>query len=139
MLRKSAYHCHRLSFRDCALVQSIAREGRKKTVAGNNSRKQFKEAMKYRRSGKSKIKYEHGMIDGLRDLLESIESIDEIVSIIPGVIKPVRGSGSGIRLEVKYPTQTGIKLLAKSSTSVQEVFIVTNAADILIEKLKTVG
>lgn len=100
---------------------------------------QYKEPMKYRKSGKSKIKYEHGMIDGLRDLLESIESIEEIVSIIPGVIKPVRGSGSGIRLEVKYPTQTGIKLLAKSSTSVQEVFIVTNAADILIEKLKTVG
>ncbi|MFA6210832.1 MAG: DUF2103 domain-containing protein [Candidatus Obscuribacterales bacterium] len=92
--------------------------------------------MKYRKSGRSKIKYEHGMIDGLRDLLESIEHIEEIVSIIPGVIKPVRGSGSGIRLEVKYPTQTGIKLLAKSSTSVQEVFMVTKDADALIEKLK---
>lgn len=76
------------------------------------------------------------MIDGLRELLERIEVLDEIVSIIPGVIKPVRGSGSGIRLEVKYPTQTGLKLLAKSSTSVQEVFIVSKQIDDLSKKLQ---
>jgi len=92
--------------------------------------------MKYRKKGNSKIKYEHGMIDGLRELLERVEVLEEIVSIIPGVIKPVRGSGSGIRLEVKYPTQTGLKLLAKSSTSVQEVFIVSKNNESLVEKLK---
>jgi Predicted metal-binding protein (DUF2103) len=80
--------------------------------------------MRYRK-GNSKIKYEHGMIAGLQDLLERIESWDVIVSIIPGEIRPARGSDSGIHLHVKYPTKTGIKVLAKSTTAVQEVFFVS--------------
>ncbi|MBL8085695.1 MAG: hypothetical protein JNN26_23915, partial [Candidatus Obscuribacter sp.] len=55
--------------------------------------------MKYR--GASKIKYQHGMIKGLREALEAIESWSEIQTIVPGEIKPCRGSGSGLRLNVK--------------------------------------
>ncbi len=65
------------------------------------------------------------MIPGLQALLERIESWDVIVSIIPGEIRPARGSESGIQLHVKYPTQSGIKVLAKSTTAVQEVFFVS--------------
>ena len=69
------------------------------------------------------------MIDGLKDLLERIESWEVIVSIIPGEIRPARGSDSGIHLHVKYPTQSGIKVLAKSTTAVQEVFFVSRDPD----------
>lgn len=75
------------------------------------------------------------MIDGLRDLLEKIESWEEIVSIIPGEIRPAKGSGSGLRLEVKYLTSSGLKTIAKSTTAVQEVFFVTRLPDELQEKL----
>lgn len=91
--------------------------------------------MKYRKRT-SKIKYEHGMISGLQDLLESIEPWEEIVSIIPGEIKPAKGHGSGIRLEVKYPTNSGIKALAKNTEAVQEVFFVSKQPDQLQVRLK---
>jgi hypothetical protein len=94
--------------------------------------------MKYRK-GNSKIKYEHGMIAGLQDLLERIESWDEIVSVIPGEIKPAKGSGSGIRLEVKYPTNSGIKTLAKNTEAVQEVFFVTRNPEELKAKLRSLN
>ncbi len=79
--------------------------------------------MKHR--GSSKIKYEHHMIRGLRQLLEQIEPWDEIQSIIPGEIKPTK-SHKPLSLEVKYNIPTGIKCLAKSGSAVQEVFIVTS-------------
>jgi len=94
--------------------------------------------MRYRK-GNSKIKYEHGMIDGLQDLLERIEPWESIVSIIPGEIRPARGSDSGIHLHVKYPTQSGIKVLAKSTTAVQEVFFVSKQPDELIRLLNKLG
>lgn len=79
------------------------------------------------------------MIDGLQDLLERIEPWESIVSIIPGEIRPARGSDSGIHLHVKYPTQSGIKVLAKSTTAVQEVFFVSKQPDELIRLLNKLG
>ena len=77
------------------------------------------------RANNSKIKYEHNMIPGLRERLESIEGWEEIRSIIPGEICRIKGSGRRLQLSVQYQTQTGLKLLAKTSSSVQEVFVVT--------------
>ncbi|MBS2003053.1 MAG: metal-binding protein [Cyanobacteria bacterium SZAS LIN-5] len=94
--------------------------------------------MKYRKRT-SKIKYEHGMIAGLQDLLERIEPWEEIVSVIPGEIKPAKGRGSGIRLEVKYPTSSGLKALAKNTEAVQEVFFVTKQPEQLQERLKSLS
>lgn len=91
--------------------------------------------VKYR--GTSKIKYQHGMIKGLREALEAIQPWVEIQTIVPGEIKPCRGSGSGLRLEVKYKTAAGLKVLAKNSSSVQEVFFSSNSPDALAIKLQT--
>lgn len=78
------------------------------------------------RARSSKIKYEHSMIPGLRELLESLEEWDEITSIIPARIKPIRSRGKHLRVEVKYRTRSGLKALVKGATAVQEVFFVTN-------------
>lgn len=91
--------------------------------------------MKYRKRT-SKIKYEHGMISGLQNLLERIEPWAEIVSVIPGEIKPAKGRGTGIRLEVKYHTSSGLKALAKNTEAVQEVFFVTKVPTELSTRLK---
>jgi hypothetical protein len=44
------------------------------------------------RGKSSKLKYEHALIEGLRPLLESIAPWEEIHSIIPGRIRPTKGS-----------------------------------------------
>ena len=68
--------------------------------------------------------------------LEAIESWSEIQTIVPGEIKPCRGSGSGLRLNVKYKTAAGLKVLAKNNSSVQEVFFASNSPDALVSKLQ---
>lgn len=81
--------------------------------------------MKHR--GNSKIKYEHDMIDGLRELLESqIEPIEDIKSIILARIKRKRGDTVGTKLKIQYPTRTGLKCFFLLGKKIQEVFIVTN-------------
>jgi hypothetical protein len=82
--------------------------------------------MKYRaRAGK--IKYEHGMIKGLRECLESLQKLPEIQSMIPGEIKPVKKS-SQLKVRNLMPTPTGLKALFHSGGAVQEVFFVGNEA-----------
>lgn len=88
--------------------------------------------MRYR--GSSKIKYEHGMINGLRKALEEIESWPEIISIIPAVIKPTKRSQS-FKIVAKNDTSSGIKCIAYSGCAVQELFIICNDCERLREKL----
>jgi hypothetical protein len=87
------------------------------------------------RGKNSKLKYEHALIEGLRPLLESIASWEEVHSIIPGRIRPTKGSKQRIRLEIKYSTGTGLKALAKTGTAVQEVFFVTASPHAVRERL----
>ena len=87
------------------------------------------------RGKSSKLRYEHALIEGLRPVLESIAPWEEIHSIIPGRIKPTRGSKRQIRLEIKYFTGTGLKALAKTGTAVQEVFFVTANPQVVRERL----
>jgi hypothetical protein len=91
------------------------------------------------RARSSKLKYEHSLIEGLRPLLESIAPWEEIQSIIPGRIKPTKGSKQRIRLETKYFTATGLKALAKTGTAVQEVFFVTANPQTLRERLQAIA
>lgn len=85
----------------------------------------------------NKIKKEHTIIEDILPLLESISIFPEIKSIIPGRINQ-RSSSSGLKayLQIKYNTSSGLKLLAKNSSSVQEVFVVTTDSDKTIKRLK---
>lgn len=82
------------------------------------------------------------MIAGLKAALTELSAWEEVRSIIPGVIRPSKGPGRSIHLKVQYPTGTGLKLLAKTGTAVQEVFIVTDQPELVqnrIENHKTYG
>ncbi|AZR72457.1 metal-binding protein [Anoxybacter fermentans] len=74
----------------------------------------------------NKIKQEHTIIDDIYPLLLKISNLEQVHSIIPGRIN--RRSGSGIQpyLQLKYNTPSGIKLIAKTSSSLQEIFVVTD-------------
>jgi hypothetical protein len=70
------------------------------------------------------VKREHSTIKDILPLLEKIASMPFIKSIIPGRIKPIVGNYPKPIVEFKTLTQAGFKCIAKSSRSVQEVFIV---------------
>lgn len=74
----------------------------------------------------NKIKHEHTIIEDIYPLLKKISDLKQVHSVIPGRIN--RRSGSGIQpyLQLKYNTLSGIKLIAKTSSSLQEVFVVTD-------------
>jgi len=72
------------------------------------------------------------MIPGLRKFLEKkIKPMKEVKSIFPGEIKPKKGVSSTFRIQFQYRTKTGAKLLAYSSSAVQEVFVVTTNPEAL--------
>jgi hypothetical protein len=78
------------------------------------------------RKAQGKLKVEHSIIDGVRDLLEQLlENNPEIRSVIPGVIRPVRDAKGEIRVRVTTPTVNGWKAIALSAGARQELFIST--------------
>jgi len=88
------------------------------------------------RARSSKIKYQHGMIPGLRRFLErELEPLPDIQAIIPGRIERKRGASSGLRVRLQYETDTGFKLLAHGPGTVQEVFLVSDERERLRSRL----
>lgn len=79
--------------------------------------------MKYR-SGKNKVKQEHGMIKDLKEFLHVLAKNDHIQSIIPGPIKPVKKAVAKIVIKSIIPTHSGYKTLIQAGAAVQEVFFV---------------
>lgn len=78
------------------------------------------------RAAKGKLKIEHSIIDGLRPVLERLlDANQEIRSIIPGVIKPVRDARGAPLIRVTVPTTNGWKAIALSGGARQELFVST--------------
>jgi hypothetical protein len=71
------------------------------------------------------LKIEHGILPGLRDVLLQLAEHDSVHAIVPGRIYTARGRpGGSLRVRVSAPTATGVKLIARRGSSVQEVFVV---------------
>ena len=88
------------------------------------------------RKVQGKLKIEHSIIDGLRDVLETIlASEDRIRSIIPGVIRPVRDAKGKVELRVTVPVVNGWKAIALAACARQELFISTDLDKPALEKL----
>ena len=79
------------------------------------------------RKVQGKLKVEHSILDGVRDVLERLlEGNPEIRSVIPGVIRPVRDAKGPVRIRVTVPTTNGWKAIALSAGARQELFISTS-------------
>ena len=90
--------------------------------------------MKHR---KNKIKRQHGIIKGLKKFLElNVSSLDSVEGVIPGRIKVGKTPGENLMVTYQYSTVSGAKLIARSGTSVQEVFVITNDPDKLKEVIE---
>ncbi|MGH7884915.1 MAG: DUF2103 domain-containing protein [Thermodesulfobacteriota bacterium] len=93
--------------------------------------------MKYR---KNKIKREHGIIKGLKSYLEkNISDLDFVSGIIPGEITVGSATGENLIVKYKYSTLSGAKLIARSGSSVQEVFVVTSDPERLKEVIDSLN
>ena len=78
------------------------------------------------RTAQGRLKIEHSIIDGVKEVLERLlADNDEIRSIIPGVIRPVRDARGKIQIRITVPTQNGWKAIALSAGARQELFIST--------------
>lgn len=87
------------------------------------------------RAAKGRLKVEHSIIEGLRDVLERLlEANPEIRSIIPGVIRPVRDARGTVRIRLTVPTTNGWKAIALAGGARQELFISTVLAKEELER-----
>ena len=76
------------------------------------------------RTAQDRLKVEHSIIDGVRAVLEELlRANQEIRSVIPGVIRPVRDAKGKVRVRVTVPTQNGWKAIALSAGARQELFV----------------
>jgi len=71
-----------------------------------------------------KIKREHSVIEKVWPVLEQIAQCDLIDSIIPGPISPL--NSKGFEITFQRFTETGLRLLAKNGSALQEVYVVTD-------------
>ena len=87
------------------------------------------------RTSKDKLKIEHSIIDGLRPVLERLLRHEEIRTIIPGVIKPVRDARGPVKIRITVPVTNGWKGIALAAGARQELFISTALAQAEVERL----
>lgn len=89
------------------------------------------------RTAQGKLKIEHSILDDLRPVLEKLVAREEIRSIIPGVIRPVRDAKGKVKVRITVPTQNGWKAIGLCNGARQELFISTtlaqNELSVLIE------
>jgi len=79
------------------------------------------------RTARDRLKIEHSIIDGVRELLERLLARHpDVRSVIPGVIRPVRNAKGGVKVHVTVPTTNGWKAIALSAGARQELFISTS-------------
>jgi len=82
-----------------------------------------------------KLKIEHSIIDGVREVLERLLLDNpQIRSVIPGVIRPVRDAKGKVKVRVTVPVTNGWKAIALSAGARQELFISTALSKLDLEQ-----
>ena len=82
-----------------------------------------------------RLKVEHSIIDGVREMLERLlDSNPDVRSVIPGVIRRVSDAKGKVKVHVTVPTTNGWKAIAFSAGARQELFISTALTREQLEK-----
>jgi hypothetical protein len=87
------------------------------------------------RKVQGKLKVEHSILEGVRDLLERLLGANPAIrSVIPGVIRPVRDAKGEVKIHVTVPTTNGWKAIALSAGARQELFVSTRLSKEQLEE-----
>jgi hypothetical protein len=88
------------------------------------------------RTAQNKLKIEHSIIDGVRDVLTRLlaENPQTVRSVVPGVIRQVRDARGKVKMHVTVPTTNGWKAIALSAGARQELLISTSLSKEELEK-----
>lgn len=81
------------------------------------------------RTAKGKLKIEHSILDKLRPVLDKLVVREDIRSVIPGVIRPVRDARGVVKIRITVPVQNGWKAIGLSDGARQELFISTTMTE----------
>ncbi len=84
-----------------------------------------------------KLKIMHTIIGDFAKVLRQIANLEIVESILTGTIAPSKSYKD--TLTFQYYTDNGLKLLAKTTTAVQEIFIVTAQPELLLDELQKTG
>src|SRR3954471_19136378 len=87
------------------------------------------------RTARGKLKIEHSILEDLRPVLERLVAVDDIRSIIPGVIRPVRDARGAVKIRITVPTQNGWKAIALANGARQELFVSTALDEAQLDRL----
>jgi len=80
------------------------------------------------RAENNRLKIEHSIIDGVREMLERLLRAypdDVIRSVVPGRISKVRDARGTLKVHITVPVMNGWKAIALSAGARQELFIST--------------
>ena len=80
------------------------------------------------RAENNRLKIEHSIIDGVREMLERLlrEYPDDVIrSVVPGRISKVRDARGALKVHITVPVMNGWKAIALSAGARQELFIST--------------
>lgn len=87
------------------------------------------------RKVQGKLKVEHSILDGVREVLERLlRENTSIRSVIPGVIRQVRDAKGDVKIRVTVPVTNGWKAIAFSTGARQELFISTTLSKDELER-----
>jgi hypothetical protein len=89
---------------------------------------------RHRENGVTKM---HTIIGGYEAVLDDIATIPGVQSVITGVISPNKSEHE--ELTFQYFTDSGLKLLAKTTIAVQEIFVVTKDKNGVLAGLRQRG
>ncbi|HVV46793.1 MAG TPA: DUF2103 domain-containing protein [Bryobacteraceae bacterium] len=87
------------------------------------------------RTAQGKLKIEHSILESLRPVLERLVVSEQIRSVIPGVIRPVRDAKGPVRIRITVPVTNGWKAIALANGARQELFISTPLGEEELAKL----
>jgi len=84
------------------------------------------------RAENNRLKIEHSIIDGVREMLERLlrEYPDDVIrSVVPGRISKVRDARGTLKVHITVPVMNGWKAIALSAGARQELFISTTLSE----------
>ncbi|MCU0246367.1 MAG: DUF2103 domain-containing protein [Bryobacter sp.] len=85
-----------------------------------------------------RLKIEHSILDGVRAMLTRLlADREDIRSVVPGRIQPVRDAKGPVKVRVTVPTTNGWKAIALSDGARQELFISTDLSKDDLERALT--